>query len=230
MDSQLIDQIVAEVLDTLRQRVNGTPKPSGETANKEQPRQELTEIVITEDVLKQHVQPGTVVHISPKAIITPSARDYLRSSNLQLLPKLETTSTPSTAQEQPGILLASHLPGVVQSVLADVRKNFSSAWSIELESGVQPVIERARSIICRSEAPQVVVFVSQAQTAACYINRTKPCRAVVVSSGDDVQAARLELGANVICVNLHQQSYMNLRAILQASRNSVCEIQDPNEN
>ena len=84
-------------------------------------------------------------------------------------------------------------------------------WSVELESGVLPVVERVRSIICRGEARQVVVFVKLSHAVSCLVNRNSQCRSAVVRHAEDVRTARAECGANVLCVDLHQPTFIGLK-------------------
>ena len=94
VDSTTIDRIVANVLQQLGARGDGA-RSSGElSANVKRPfsrdpqgsatagtaRVALDDRVITADLLAQSVNGAAIVAIAPKAILTPSARDFIRSA------------------------------------------------------------------------------------------------------------------------------------------------------
>jgi hypothetical protein len=227
IDTRLIDQIVAEVLSQLRQRIDGAQKESNPSQTKSETSPlagviDLTEAVITEDTLKLRVQPGAAIHVAGNAILTPSARDYIRDQDLSLSRKGKSASAPSVKL---GTIITVYLPEVVQSLLADVRKSKSS-WSVELEGGTSQVVELIRSVICRGEARQVLVFVKTPYEVACRVNRNSSCRAAVVRNANDVRRVRSEFAANVICVDLEQPTFIGLREVLRSCGETVGQVLD----
>lgn len=234
-DSTVIDQIVSEVLTQLRQRAgsNSSTGQNGQQTGHSKPQREgveLTDAVITAETLKKKAEPGGIVHISPKAILTPSARDYLRELKVQVVQGTRNTVSQQKSSKHQGVVVASHLPSVVQTFLDELKKQHSSSWKVEIESGTSPVIERARSIICRGESSQVLIFVKQPHRVACSVNRNSQCRAAVVHRGGDVQTVRNEMGANILCIDLEQPSYMELRKIFRAVTETSYQVQAPSES
>lgn len=234
-DSTVIDQIVVEVLTQLRQRVGSansvetnrqTPASPEENAVK---RVELTDAVITAETLKMTGQKGGVVNASLNAIITPSARDYLREFKVQLVQGPSYTTIEQNTSSKRGTIVASHLPSIVQTLLDEVKRQYASTWNVEIESGNSEVVERTRSLICRGESSQVIVFVKQPHHVACLVNRNSQCRAAVVRQVMDVQTVRADMGANVICVDLGQPTYMELRRIFRAVSETHGQIHKPSK-
>ena len=235
LDSLLIDQIVAEVLGKLRQRMANAPnrplarisEQASTNGSSYESSLELHDAVITEAMIKLSHRREQTIRIAPKAILTPTARDYIRSQNISVIRSGKANGNATRSSAQSGKIIASHLPDSVQSLLADVRRNAQAVWSVETESGVLPVVERVRSIICRGEAPQAVVFAKNCQRVSCLVNRNPHCRATVVKGANDVRTARAEIGANVICVDLLQPTFIGLREILRASAKTMNQISEP---
>ncbi len=124
-----------------------------------------------------------------------------------------------------GTLIASHLPEVVQSLVAEVRRQWKSFWTVEMEAGLLEVVAKAQSEICRGESQQTLVFAKNSHQVACLVNRNVECRAAVVRNAVDVRQVREEMGANVLCVDLQNPTYIGLRGILRASMETSGLIQ-----
>jgi len=215
--SQVIDSIVAEVLQQLRGRVG--PAQKSEANGSANTAIEIADPVITGDLLKEKISQGGTVWVDSQAVLTPSARDFLRAEKITLHRGRPDQNV--DAVKRKGVIVAAHLPGVVQNLLSDVKRNGSASWQVEMESGVFPVVERTRSAICRGESPQVVVFAKTPHRVACLVNRNSQCRAAVVQGNDDVRTVRSEFAANVICVDLRQPTFMGLKKIIKASQETV---------
>ena len=86
----LIEQVVAEVMGKLMAR-NAAPQ-----AVVPQPVR-LCETVITADLLAESVGGRAFVEVGPKALVTPSARDWLRQNNVELL-RRKTAANQTTTQ------------------------------------------------------------------------------------------------------------------------------------
>lgn len=225
-NDSLIDQIVAQVLSQLRERtgstrssLNGIGLPQ---AVVDQPTQdpviELPDAVITEERLKETAKPGSAICISGKALITPSARDYIKAQKISVNRAQQGGATERSVHGMSrGIIIASHLPAVVQSLLAEVKKQWTSFWTVEIEAGISQVASRTISAICRGETGQILVFSKTFHQVACSVNRNAQCRAAVVRNAVDVHSVREEMQANVLCVNLDQPTYIGLRGILKSS-------------
>ena len=234
LDDSLVDQIVAEVLAQLRQRIQSAPGPAPKRTPESQgngivadPIVEFSESVITEEILKQQAGLGAAVRIPPGAILTPSAQDYIR------IQKLSVRREPSNGRVKGtsgGMIIAAHLTGIVQSFLADVKKHSKPLWNVETEAGTKNVVERTISVICRGESTQVLVLVKNPVQVACLVNRNPSCRAAVVQSGADVRRVRAEFGANVICADLQKPTFIGLRDVFRASGQTAGLVSEPEES
>lgn len=242
IDAKLIDQIVVEVLSQLRQRIDSAPSSSTANAPSElelapasaaikdsNHSVDLPEAVITEETLKQRAKPGVALRMNAGAILTPSARDYVKSQGISLSRNGQNGQVGQAGSHNVGTIIAGHLPEVVQSFLADVKRQSKPSWTVEMESGAAQVADRVRSVICRGESRQTLVFVKNPHLLACLVNRNPNCRAAVVQSGADVRRVRSEFGANVLCVDLQQPTFMGLREILRSCGQTVDLIQEPEE-
>ncbi len=186
----------------------------------------LSDAVITEETLKQQAKPGAAVCVTRGAILTPSARDYIKTHHITFNRQEEIGRSNSSSSSKPGTIIAAHLPEVVQSLIANVRKQAKSLWAVELESGTAQVVNRVRSVICRGESKQALVFAKSPAQIACFVNRNPNCRAAVVQTETDVRRVRAEFGANVICVDLQQPTFIRLREALRACEQTVDLLQE----
>jgi hypothetical protein len=227
IEPTLIDQIVVEVLSQLRQRINSA-RDSSSTKGVSSPAPtlsltpiELLDAVITEETLKQRADAGGSIRVLATAILTPSARDYINTHQIALHRHERNEHAGASSSLKPGTIIAAYLPEVARSLIAVLNKPSWSSWAVEMESGVEQVVDRARSVICRGEFQQALVFVKQPHKVACLVNRNSNCRAAVVNSGAEVRRARTEFAANVICVNLQQPTFMGLREIVRTCAETV---------
>ena len=90
----LIEQIVAEVMRRLMPTAASAPV-SSETNNRQ--TIQLTDSVITADLLSEKVANESRVAVGVKAIVTPSARDWLRHNNVELTQASDGTANGAAA-------------------------------------------------------------------------------------------------------------------------------------
>lgn len=216
IDPKIIDKVVAEVLAQIRGRMGSAPR-----TNSNGQAVELADRVITAELLKEKIPNGGALRITAKAILTPSARDEIKAKGISI--QRDTGVSKGKLTSAKGVIVASHLPGVVQDLINDVKKHSSANWRVEMESGVSQVVERIQSVICRGESPQVLAFVKTPHEAACLVNRNAQCRAAVVRTDADVRIVRSEMAANVIFADLSQPTFHGLRRILKASEETVAQ-------
>ena len=187
---------------------------------------ELPDAVITEELLKNRTKPNTEVRILEKAILTPTARDYIKIHRITLHRNpAGSKSKDSSHGMSRGTLIAAHLPEVAQALVAEVRKHWNSFWTVEMEAGLLEVVAKAQSVICRGESQQTLVFAKTPHQVACLVNRNVECRAAVVRNAADVRQVREEMGASVLCVDLQNPTYIGLRGILKSSMETSGLIQ-----
>lgn len=232
LDSAAVDQIVANVLKQLSAGGSGSSSGSGSTAvvvaTPTAPRGTadsrlplakasvvvtLSERIITGDLLVEKATGASQIIIPVKAILTPTAHDFLKTSRAQVVRGSEAAvvkSGESTSSTWKWITVTS-TPAVAR--LSD---ELGTGWSREVLGCPDDAASLAISAICRGEASGVVIVSKQHFRAACRANRNEKVRAVPVSSPAEVKAAREQLRLNVIAIDPTSRSYFELKNILGA--------------
>lgn len=224
LDSAAVDQIVANVLKQLSASSGGvrTPAislPRNTTDSRlplttDQPSTAtLTERVITGDILAEKAQGATQVIIPEKAILTPTANDFLKVNHVQIIRSAGTVKARSG-----DVSLSTWKLITVTSTPASLRLSgeLTTGWSREILGCPDDAASLAISAICRGESGGVVILSQQHFRAACRANRNDKVRAVPVSCPADVITARKQLRLNVIAIDPTNRSYYELKNILGA--------------
>jgi hypothetical protein len=232
LDSATVDQIVANVLKQLSTGGSGMSSGSGSTAvvaatptaprgtadsrlplAKDSVVVTLSERIITGDLLAEKATGASQIIIPVKAILTPTAHDFLKTSRVQVVRGSGTAATKSgeaTSSTWKWITVTS-TPAV-----ARLSGELGAGWSCEVLGCPDDAASLAISAICRGEASFVVIVSKQHFRAACRANRNEKVRAAPVSSPAEVKAAREQLRLNVIAIDPTSRSYFELKNILGA--------------
>lgn len=218
-DDPLIEQIVRQVLGQLQppaqsQEPPKTPVPPTVQSGILQ----LTETVITEALLAEKLGQSKVVQLKPKAIITPSGRDYLRKNQITIQTKNKTASGSTVSTWK--VLVQTSTPAV-ETVLADLRKRQPGVWQRELVGGMQEIAEKTISAICRAESRGVVVFTTQAEVLACRVNRNRKVRAAAVNSLQQLDSLLPVMSPNVWIISPQGKPFFELRRMLERAASTV---------
>ena len=226
-DSALIDQIVHGVL---RQLDRGSPRAPARpttrvgTTAEGKPRAEgieISERIVTADVLKDRVNGSRSVHVGAKALVTPAAWDFIREHGLILSrsdSKSASTSaanekTPVAAETKVGpLLIVVRSTEAVERLAADMQ----GAWRGELLGCPDDAAKLAIAELSRGGASQVVIVAEQAHRAACLANRNEAVKAVAIRDAGEVSVVRKQLRANVWCVDPTGRRWFELRNLLRA--------------
>lgn len=198
---QLVNQIVAAVLERI-----GTARVA--PAERETTTIPIDEPVITAAVLEKQVADNTPIVIGPRAIITPSARDYIRHNNI-ILSRGEQPSQPTQNKNQ-----TIWRAFVVQSTDA-VTQALGTTWQSALANSTPDAAGAAIDAICRAEADGVVVFADAADAVACLANRNDRVRAAAVRDMNDIDNLKQQLGPNVWVIRPSGRSFIELRNLLR---------------
>jgi hypothetical protein len=219
-DERLVDQIVSGVLERLQGRSDavraGTPEPRSPAPEPEQtgptPNEVvLNERVITADLLERSVNGHRRIQIAAKAVLTPSAREFLRKSEVEWS-RLDGQAAGPTGSGQWKAIVLEAAP-VVSGAVEDMMR---SGWQRELVGSVREAVEQAVGSICRGEAAGIVVFSEQADAIICRANRNPKVRGAVVTDVKHLDALRRGLGPNLIGIRPQGRSYFELRNLLRA--------------
>lgn len=161
--------------------------------------------VVTADLLAHQAVAGAEVILDPRALITPSARDYLKSHQIRL-----STAVDSTAQGAGRIDTVKRTERWL-GLRVDTCPAFEGAWKSvasqqeltcewRAETSTEDAAGTARSELNRGGADRVLVLTDRVATAACLANRHERVRALAVQQALDLNGLE-ELRPNVVCLS-----------------------------
>jgi hypothetical protein len=210
-----IELIVQRVVQTLGM-TNGAPAPT-KAAVAVQPAAapvvHLPGPVITQDILVGAARGAVDVSIDAKAILTPSARDYVRQQGIKIVRESAPAPVGKTVVRWQALVtrstpqIAAALEGISSvGIACDLR-----LMGVPAEAAAQAV-----SALCRGEAQQIVVFTDQPELVACLANRNDRVRAAAASEMAAVERIRRHLQANLLALDPTDKSVHELKSLLKA--------------
>lgn len=210
MDQQaLIERIVAEVLGKLRP-AQATALSSA--AVKAEPRFRLSENIVTADLLAENASGQSVVEVCARAVVTPSARDWLKQNKVEL--SRGSAAKVSSSNGKSDCLVVVQTAGEnVERVLEDAARSGSVGNSRESASDAASAAKAAAGAVDRGG--KCVVFSVEPEVVACMANRNVKVRAAVVADTAAVDRVKSGLDGNVFVVDPTGQSYFELRNLLR---------------
>lgn len=222
LDARQIERIVTQVLEQLQtpaapaRSMAAAPTPVASVPEAKPAASDagvlIADQIITQDVLAA-VPPGTRrVRIAPRAIITPSARDALRTRNIEFV--RDTGSSASSAVVRWQLLQTVAVPQVDK--LTAEATSTGTAWDRRLLGLPAEAARQGVSALCRAEAAGVLVLSSEPELVVCLANRNDKVRAAVASGPACVTRIRKSLGANLLAINPAGHSYFELKNLLRA--------------
>jgi hypothetical protein len=221
IDDVLLDSIVAGVLDRLRGAsapVAGAAKTAGDGATArgaDAPRSPealvLSDHVLTEAILEEKLKGAKSVRFAPKAVLTPTARDYLRRNGIEWAYATKAAAERKSGGGSVAALVVRSTP-VLSRVITDVLPGART----ELLSCPDDAAKLAIAEIARGGVGRAVIFAEQTHRAACLANRHEAVKAVAVRDVAEVAAVRKQLRANVWCLDPGGRGYFDLRNVVRA--------------
>ena len=223
LDSTAVDQIVANVLRQLSAAgtpaAKGSDKGQGTSAKAAWPSAishqplaiHLSDRIITGDLLAEKAQGATQIVVPDKAILTPTAHDFLKVSKAQLIRASAAGTKVGAAKTDTGITSWKLITVTSTPAVARLTGELGAGWSREILGCPDDAAALAISAICRGESGGVVILAKQHFRAACRANRNDKVRAVPVTSPAEVHAAREQLRLNVIAIDPTHRSYFELK-------------------
>lgn len=175
------------------------------------PAVQIAEQVVTQALLAETVNGASQVHIGIKAILTPSARDFVKQRGIKII--RETTSARPAALRWQVIATSSNAQ--ITAALESLPQH-GVAVDLKLSGMPAEAAAQATSALCRGEAEQAVVFTDQPEFLACLANRNDRIRAAVGTDVATVERARGSMQANLIAVDPGTRSAHELKALLRA--------------
>jgi hypothetical protein len=232
LDEKLVEKIVGEVMTRIRLTSQPVRADSGHqplTINHQPARPSplspqpsallvITDRVVTAELLSQRLagQTFSAVAICPKAIITPSALDFLRTKKIfwhrNTAEAAPTADQPMTRWKA---LVVTATANVLQAVEHTERDTFGKQWSHELLGGADEAVSAATSAINRGEVNGVAVFAEQAEWIACRANRSERIHAAVVSEVQLIPVLKQSMSLNLMVVRPSGRSFFELRNLLK---------------
>jgi len=158
----------------------------------------LAERVITGELLRR-LSVGSVVRVSPRALLTPSARDAVASLKLQIV--RESAGGQAPAGQVTSWLVLSAQPGTpLEALLPGWR---SGGGRIDLRRTGTPAetAEQAVSALCRGEAQGVLVLSPEAEWVACLANRNERVRGASVATAANLGRLAAGLKFNLLTLD-----------------------------
>lgn len=228
-DAATIERMVREVLNQTQPRATvrddtATTSPTAETLltvpavgtpnteNKTTLPAVIRERVITADVLEEQAKPGSKIVIAKRAIITPSAQDFLRNNRITV----ERQETTQAGGSQDSVTWKVLISGVTEHAIRAIDAVCQQRRSVTREV-IGNAIESATaaiSSISRAEVAGIVVVTSSPETVACRANRNTVIRAAVVNDLAAWSGIQSQLKPNVVCIGPQGRSFMELQNLL----------------
>lgn len=243
-DAALIDQIVAGVLGQLgrseaapRSKITTEARRHGEGARDEERGTsegvaEISEKVVTAEVLQAAVDRARAVLVQAKAIVTPAARDVAKELGVEIrraqrnhethgkTRKTEGGRTTEPLNAQPSTLDASTTPLllIVQNTAAidHLWEQLRGAWRREFLGCPDDAAKLAIGELSRGGAATVVILAEQTYRAACLVNRGEKVKAASVRTVQDVKTVRQQLRANTWCIDPTGLSWFELKRLFDS--------------
>jgi hypothetical protein len=214
LDQQQLERIVVSVISRLM-----TPAPSSSSATSGS-TPFIEEPVITQDLLIGRVNGSRTVRVGPRAILTPSARDFLRVRGIECVRDANSGSASAMAARPRWIALVSKATSTVTSALASLGDGGSSLEQRLVGSAIEAA-QQGVGLLCRGDAAGVAVFTDEPEVVACIANRNASARAAVVASVAQVSELQRSLGVNFAAVNPVGMSLFELRNVLRVVTSGI---------
>jgi len=207
----LIEQIVQEVMRRLMPD-SATAPVSAATNNGHEVV--LAESVITADVLAEKSAGRKNIVVGPRAIVTPSARDWLRHNKVELI--YGATATTASAEMKSSKLVITHsVSQTIDRVLEDAGRQSNGGWNRKSVESAGDAAQKVIGELRRESSRVIVVLTSEPEVVACLANRNEKVKAAVVADAAVVARVKSGLDGNVFVVDPTGRSFFELRNMLR---------------
>lgn len=207
----LIEQIVREVMRRLTPNASSAPA-SSETNNRQ--TAELADSIITADVLAEKAAGRKKVIVRARAIVTPSARDWLRHNNVELI-RGATATTASAEMTSDQLVITHSASQTIDRVLEDAGRQSSGGWNRNNVVSAGDAAKKAIGELRRESSRVIVVLTSEPEVVACLANRNEKVKAAVVADAAAVARVKSGLCGNVFVIDPARRSFFELRNMLR---------------
>lgn len=212
VDENLVERIVSNVMEQLR-----SAEPVDRVSNKQNATEPeatvFNETVITEETLEKRSNGQRRIQIGRQSILTPSARDYLKSHEIEWIRHSESGSGIPTGGNWMAVIV--HPNPRISVSLDDLERSGRVRWQRKLIEKQDEAVALAVGALCEGEISGVVIFSEAAPSAACRANRNSEVRAATVDDVRSVRSVKDQMGANLISIDPGEKSFFELRNILR---------------
>ena len=211
-NSELVEQIVQSVLEHLQ---SAAPAPRAESipaAAKAATSLTLSATVITGELLAEQAKGAKSLIVGKRAIITPSAHDYLRKHNIAWS-RADATSKAASSAPRWRVYVSTATAGIDTAIEHANRQGVSliREWS----GTTADAVKQAVASLARAEIAGAVILTAEPARAACAANRHHALRAAELNNTAQLASLREQLGPNVYCIDPRGRSPFELRNLLQ---------------
>jgi len=218
-EPDVIDRIVAGVLEQLRLPSAAAPRPvesspAPKPADSKATAIAIGDAVITGTLLEERgIISGPIV-FGRKSVLTPSALDFLATRKLEWR-RAESATRGSENISAKWLAIVTRSTPVVTAALDLIAKEATAEWTRELSGCHREAATRSVGAICRGECDAVVIITRKPEAAVCRANRNPNVRGAVVVTAARVKAIKAQLGANLFAVDPTDRSAFELRNLLR---------------
>lgn len=188
--------------------------PAGEIASSN--TVQIIDPVITQALLAEAVNGSRQVRVSTKAILTPSARDFVKQQGISIIRGAAAGKSLSPIRWQ--VIVTRSNPQITAAV--ESLPQLGIAFDLRILGLPAEAAAQSISALCRGEAAQVVVLTDQPELVACLANRNDRVRAAAAASVAVVERVRISMQANLIAIDPASRNAHELKALLKAFKPS----------
>jgi len=214
----MIDRIVAGVLEQLRSPADAAPRPvsRADSATPSASPGRTLEIrggVITGLLLEERgIISGPLV-FGPKAVLTPSALEFLATRKLDW--SRADSSDAVAGPRGKWLAIVTRSTPAVAAALDLTAKDRATEWNRELTGCHREAAGRAVSALCRGECDAVVIFTGKPEAAVCRANRNPNVRGAAVLTVARIKSLKDQMGANLFAIDPAERTAFELRNLLR---------------
>lgn len=211
-NSELVERIVQSVLAHLQSaapapRAEPTPAPP-----RTQTALTLSAAVITGELLAEQAKAAKSLIVGKRAVITPSAHDYLRKHNIAWS-RADGAAQAASSAPRWRVYVSTATASIDTAIEHANRQGvaITREWSGTSAEAVKHMI----ASLTRAEIAGAVILTAEPARAACGANRHHAIRAAELNNTAQLASLRKQLGPNVYCIDPRGRSPFELRNLLQ---------------
>ena len=183
-----IERIVLEVIRRLTAAKPAAKPAAGPAANSHGVSLEIRDRVVTLSTIDQRLDGVGQLVVQPKAVVTPSVQDELRTHNVQLV-RLSRPTHDSTTRR---LLVANLGSTPIENIIGDLPCDVTMFGQGSLEATIQNMTSQL------TENALGVIFTQQPEAAVCLANRHRNVNAFVGWERESVRRATSTMAANLL--------------------------------